>query len=92
MNSCRYLGYNVKQHVNFDATLIFPKVCPPEQGMAKANHLDPCLEFIVRHLQQSPDTPETIMHEKLQKQVTTVPKVDPKTVYIYGLREILMLT
>ena len=35
MNVSRYLGYNVKQCVNFDTTLVFPKVCPLEQGQAK---------------------------------------------------------
>jgi len=35
MNVSRYLGYNVKQRVNFDTTLVFPKVCPFEQGQAK---------------------------------------------------------
>lgn len=35
MNVSRYLGYNIKQRVNFDATLVFPEVCPLEQGQAK---------------------------------------------------------
>ena len=35
MNVSRYLGYNVKQRVNFDATLVFPEVCPLEQAQAK---------------------------------------------------------
>jgi len=35
MNVSWYLGYNVKQRVNFDTTLVFPKVCPFEQGQAK---------------------------------------------------------
>jgi hypothetical protein len=35
MNVSWYLGYNVKQSVNFDATLVFPEVCPLEQGQAK---------------------------------------------------------
>jgi len=35
MNVSRYLGYNVKQRVDFDATLVFPEVCPLEQAQAK---------------------------------------------------------
>jgi len=35
MNVSRYLGYNVKQPVNFDTTLVFPELCPLEQAQAK---------------------------------------------------------
>jgi hypothetical protein len=35
MNVSWYLGYNVKQRVNFDATLVLPEVCPLEQAQAK---------------------------------------------------------
>jgi hypothetical protein len=35
MNVSRYLSYNIKQRVDFDATLVFPEVCPLEQGHAK---------------------------------------------------------
>ena len=31
MNVSQYMGYNVKQHMNFDTTLTFPEICPPEQ-------------------------------------------------------------
>ena len=35
MKLSRYLGYYVKQCVNFDATLVFSEVCPLEQAQAK---------------------------------------------------------
>jgi hypothetical protein len=35
MNVSRYLGYNVKQRVNFNATLVLPEVRPLEQTQAK---------------------------------------------------------
>ena len=54
-----------------------------EKKWAKAHHLDPYHEFIVRYLQQYPDTPAAVMHDKLKEQFTTLPKVDPKTVYSY---------
>jgi transposase len=54
-----------------------------EMKWAKAHHLDPYRDFIVRYLQQYPDTPAAVMHDKLKEQFTTLPKVDPKTVYSY---------
>ena len=54
-----------------------------EMKWAKAHHLDPYRDFIVRYLQQYPDTPAAVMHDKLKEQFATLPKVDPKTVYSY---------
>jgi transposase len=54
-----------------------------EKKWAKAHHLDPYRDFIVRYLQQYPDTPAAVMHDKLKEQFATLPKVDPKTVYSY---------
>lgn len=58
-----------------------------EKKWAKAHHLDPYRDFIVRYLQQYPDTPAAVMHDKLKEQFATLPKVDPKTVYMVLLRE-----
>jgi transposase len=54
-----------------------------EKKWTKARHLDPYRDFIVRYLQQYPDTPAAVMHDKLKEQFTTLGKVDPKTVYSY---------
>lgn len=54
-----------------------------EKKWAKARHLDPYRDFIVSYLQQYPDTPAAVMHDKLKEQFTALPKVDPKTVYSY---------
>lgn len=37
MNVCRYLGYHIKQRVDFDTSLGLPKVCPLEQTQAQVN-------------------------------------------------------
>lgn len=54
-----------------------------EKKWAKARHLDPYRDFIVSYLQQYPDTPAAVMHDKLKERFNTIPKVDPKTVYSY---------
>ncbi|MDX9774310.1 MAG: IS21 family transposase [Bacteroidales bacterium] len=54
-----------------------------EKKWAKARHLDPYRDFIVGYLQQYPDTPAAVMHDKLKEQYAILPKIDPKTVYSY---------
>ena len=54
-----------------------------EKKWAKARHLDPYRDFIIGYLQQYPDTPAAVMHDKLKEQFATLPKVDPKTVYSF---------
>jgi len=43
-----------------------------EKKWAKAHHLDPYRDFIVRYLQQYPDTPAAVMHDKLKEQFTAL--------------------
>ena len=54
-----------------------------EKKWAKARHLDPYRDFIVGYLQQYPDTPAAVMHDRLKEQFPVFPKVDAKTVYSY---------
>jgi transposase len=54
-----------------------------EKKWVKARHLDPYRDFIVGYLQQYPDTPAAVIHDKLKEQFNTLPKVDPKTFYSY---------
>ncbi|HQH25064.1 MAG TPA: IS21 family transposase [Bacteroidales bacterium] len=54
-----------------------------EKKWAKGRLLDPYRDFIISYLQQYPDTPSAVMHDRLKERFDTLPRVDPKTVYNY---------
>lgn len=43
-------------------------------------------QFIVQYLDEYPDTPAAVMHDKLKERFTDFPEVDPKTVYNYVIK------
>ena len=48
--------------------------------------LEPYKDYIVSYLGQYPDTPSSVMHDKLKEYFPKLPSVDPKTVYNYVIK------
>jgi transposase len=54
-----------------------------EKKGTKTRLLDPYKDFIKAYLDKYQETPSAVMYDKLKEQFSSIPKVDPKTVYNY---------
>ena len=52
----------------------------------RAFELEPYKEYIVSKLGEHPDTPSTVLHDKLKEHFINFPEVHPKTVYNYVMK------
>ena len=54
-----------------------------EMKFSKPCLLDPYKDFIAQYLKLYPDTPASVIHDRLKEHYPLFPQVDPKTVYNY---------
>ena len=48
--------------------------------------MDPYKQFIINYLNEYPDTPAAVMHDKLKERFPKFPTLNPKTVYNYFIK------
>ncbi len=78
-----YLGLNfrtVKKYLSMDPGGFEGFI---ESRMNRPFLLEPYKEYLVSYLQDHPDTPASVMHDKLKEYFYNFPEVHPKTVYNY---------
>ena len=78
-----YLGLNfrtVKKYLSMDSQEFESFI---ESRMERPFLLEPYKEYLVHYLQEHPDTPASVIHDKLKEYFYCFPQVHPKTVYNY---------